>query len=317
MQEIRFGAKLNVIPSFSDYPDYSELKRVLLECEELGYHSAWVMDHLIWGEKGPFECWVTLSALAAETEKIRLGPLVSCNSYRYPAILAKMAATFDVISRGRLEFGIGAGWLEEEYHAYGIPFPKPSIRIDQMREALHIIKKMWTEERPSYNGRHYHIREVICEPKPQQKPHPPIWIGGGGEKAIKVIAELADVSSFTPSPISGIPIGSPEEFKRKLEALRRNCEAVGRDFEKIVKSWTGDLIVAKDREALKSKIARFKSKIMSLEDYIKRSIIGTPDECIMKIEQYIELGVTYFLPSLKTLADDNRLFAQEVMSSFR
>jgi len=176
---IRFGILLP-----SDVSSYELVREVAPEAEELGYESAWLSDHFFPGwlsselHTTPWlECWTTISALAVETTRLRLGTLVLCNNYRHPPIVAKMAATLDVVSRGRLEFGIGAGDLPVEYEAYGLHYPKDSTRIEQLGEALRITKIMWTMEKPSYTGKYYRIKEVPSNPKPVQKPYPRIWIG--------------------------------------------------------------------------------------------------------------------------------------------
>jgi F420-dependent oxidoreductase-like protein len=305
MNELKFCGRLNVLPEFCEYADYDAVERIVKECEKNGYHSVWVMDHLFWEKGALLECWVSLSALASATSSIRFGPLVSCNSYRLPSIMAKMSATLDVISNGRLEFGIGAGWKEDEYKAYGIPFTKPSVRIAQLREGVEIVKLMWTEEKPSFKGKYYWIKEAECNPKPVQKPHPPIWIGGSGEKLLlRVVAEKADGCNFS---------GSLDEYKHKLDILRNHCKKVGRDFNKIKKSLSADLIISDDVEMVKKKVEMFKPENLSLEDYDDRSIIGTPEECIARINDYHQLGVTYFMLSLRTFKEDISLFAEKVI----
>ena len=161
---------------------FARIRDVVLECERLGYHSVWLDDHLMFGEQPILECWTTLSALSIVTTRIRLGSMVACNSFRNPALLAKIAASLDVISGGRLEFGIGAGIQETEHRAYGFSFPKSHVRIERLREAIEVINALWSEEKVSYKGKHYNLEKAICEPKPLQKPHPPITIGGSGEK---------------------------------------------------------------------------------------------------------------------------------------
>lgn len=309
MGEVKFCARLNVLPELCEYADYEALERLVRECEEKGYHSAWVQDHFYWERGALLECWTTLSALASATSRIRLGPLVSCNSYRLPALVAKMAATLDVISGGRLEFGIGAGWKEDEYLAYGIPFPKASTRITQLREGVEIIKKMWTEETPSYQGQHYQIREAICRPKPVQQPHPPIWIGGSGEQLLlRVVAELADGCNFS---------GSVKAYDHKLRVLRKHCQKVGRDVQEIRKSLSADLVIAEDPEELGEKVERFKPASISHENYLERHIVGTPEACRARIRAYQDVGVTYFLLSLKTFKNDIELFADQVIRKFQ
>lgn len=309
MDGVKFCARLNVLPELCEYADYEAVKRIVRECEAKGYHSAWTQDHFFGRRGALLECWTTLSALASATSRIRLGPLVACNSYRLPALVAKMAATFDVISKGRLEFGIGAGWKEDEYVAYGLPFPKPSTRIAQLREGVEIIRKMWTEDAPSYQGRHYTLREAICRPKPVQTPHPPIWIGGSGEQLLlRVVAELADGCNFP---------GSVEEYARKLGVMRKHCDRVGRDIREIRASLTTDLVIVEDSEALEEKITRFKPASISHDDYVARNIVGTPEECRSRIRAYQDVGVTYFMLSLRTFKNDIGLFADQVMREFQ
>ncbi|MEM2905109.1 MAG: LLM class F420-dependent oxidoreductase [Candidatus Bathyarchaeia archaeon] len=309
MGKVLFGAKFNVHPALTMRADYAELRRLVLKCEKLGFYSAWVMDHLIWGSGSVLESWTTLSALAEATTRIRLGTLVSCVSFRLPSVLAKMAATFDVFSEGRLEMGIGAGWKEDEYRAYGIPFPSPAVRIGQLREAIIILRRMWSEPRASFKGRYFQVEDAVCEPKPVQKPRPPIWVGGQGEKLLlRVVAQVGDGCNL---------FGSPAELEHKLEVIRNHCEAVGRGFSEIRRSWTGDLITAPDEDELKRKVARLKPAEVSVEDYRARNIIGTPGECIRKIEQYAALGFTYLIPSMRTMDEDLELISDEIISAFQ
>jgi F420-dependent oxidoreductase-like protein len=289
---------------------FTRVRDVVLECERLRYHSVWLDDHLMYGNRPVLECWSTLAGLSAVTTRIRLGTMVTCNSFRNPALLAKIAATLDVISDGRLEFGIGAGVQKTEHNAYGFSFPKPRARIERLREAVEIIKKMWTEEKTSYKGKHYSIKEAVCEPKPLQKPHPPITVGGGGEKLmLKVAAQHADRYDWGyVSPL--------ELYRHKLKILESHCNAVGRDFREIEKScWPGgQVVIARNREELSEKIALEKLKSVTLEDFERSALIGTPDECVRKMQPYVDLGVTHFmlffgdLPNLSSL----RLFAETV-----
>jgi F420-dependent oxidoreductase-like protein len=259
---------------------FDRVRTIVLECEQLGYDSIWLDDHLMFGKKPILECWTTIAALSSITTKIRLGTMVTCNSFRNPALLAKMAATLDVISNGRLELGIGAGVQKDEHIAYGVPFSQPQDRIGKMKEAVEIIKKLWTEEKASYQGKYYRINEAVCEPKPLQKPHPPITIGGTGEKlALKVTTQHADRFDWGHIP-------SLELYKHKLDVLKSHCKAVGRNFEEIEKStWLGS------------------------------QILSTPDECRQKIRQYTNLGVTYFMLFFEDLPNlsGTRLFAETII----
>ena len=179
--KLHFGIQIE--PQFGF--DYITIEKIALNAEKIGFDSIWSSDHLFLHDKAEeincMEAWTLLSALASKTNKLRLGTLVTCNSYRYPSILAKIASTVDSISNGRLEFGIGAGWKEIEYKAYGIPFPSVKERFDRLEEALQIIKLLWTEPKVTFTGRYYSIKDAFSAPKPVQNPHPPIFIGGTGE----------------------------------------------------------------------------------------------------------------------------------------
>jgi F420-dependent oxidoreductase-like protein len=298
-------------PTKTGSSHFDFIRDIVLECERLGYYSVLLDDHLMLKKTSILECWTTLSALSSVTERIRLGTMVTCNSFRNPALLAKMAATLDNISNGRLEFGIGAGVQKNEHNAYGFPFPSSKARIERMNEAVEIIKKMWTEEKASYNGKHYMIRDAVCEPKPVQKPHPPITIGGGGEKlTLRVTARHAD-------RYDGGYLPSLELYKRKLKVLEKHCDAVGRSFHEIEKScWpAGQIFIGEDRKELEKKVSLWLPKGVSLEDFMRTSFVGTPEDCIKQLRQYVNLDVTHFmlffgdLPDLRGL----KLFAENIV----
>jgi F420-dependent oxidoreductase-like protein len=290
--------------------DYGTVKDLALTAEALGFHSIFANDHLIRGEKGYIlEGWTVLSALASVTSRVRLGNLVLCNSFRYPQLLAKMTSTLDVISGGRFELGIGGGWLTDEFTRYGIPFPKPSVRLSQLAEALDLVKKLWTQDRVNFTGDYYTCRDAPCEPKPLQKPHPPIMIGGGGEKlTLKVVAQHGDICNFG---------GSLKEYSRRLDKLMQHCETVGRDSDEIEKSWTGDFVIAMDKDYLTRKIGQVKPEALPLKDFVDSNIVGTPDECLRKVQQYLDLGVDYFTISgfSKLTKRDLELIAEKIMPS--
>jgi len=312
LDEIKFGVFLPFYAFRKQKTSlFNRLQDVVLECERLGYHSVLLDDHLMLNKMPILECWTTLSALSSATENIRLGIMVTCNSFRNPALLAKMAATVDNISNGRLELGIGAGVQKNEHNAYGFPFPSTKARIERMNEAVEIIKKLWTEEKASYNGKHYMIRDAVCEPKPVQKPYPPITIGGGGEKlTLMVTARHADRYDWGYLP-------SLELYTHKLKVLEKHCDAVGRSFNEIEKScWpAGQISIGDDRKELEKKVSLWLPKGVILEDFMRTSFVGTPEDCIKQLRQYMNLGVTHFmlffadLPDLRGL----RLFAENVV----
>ena len=209
---IQFGVQIEPQFGFT----YEKIKGLALECESLGFDSLWCSDHFFRNpesvETNCLDCWTVLAALAVDTHRIRLGSLVTCASFHYPSVLAKIAASVDVISGGRLEFGIGAGWKAAEYRAYGIPFLPPSQRIEQLSEAIRIIKQMWVEERSTFFGKHYQVQDAICSPKPLQNPHPNIWVGGSGDRLLRVAAKLGDGINIRTSP-------SPQLYWEKLAIL--------------------------------------------------------------------------------------------------
>ena len=319
MKKIRFGVFLPFYGFHSGRKNsespFDLLCNVVLECEQLGYDCIWLDDHLMFGKQPILECWTKLSALSTITSEIRLGTMVLCNSFRNPALLAKMSATLDVISNGRLEFGIGSGVQEDEHKAYGIPFLKPRVRIDRMRETVEIIKKLWTEEKISYKGRYYSIREALCEPKPVQKPHPPITIGGSGEKlTLRVTAKHADRYDWGYLP-------SLEMYKHKLELLESHCKAVDRDFNDIEKAtWLGgQIFIVSDQKELDRKITTLKPKSKSLKDFKKFNFVATPEGCRQEIWRYTRLGVNYFMLFFGDLPEVNslRFFAEEVVRKMK
>jgi len=312
------------------HTDYGMVREAALECERLGYDAIYVSDHVVPRPNTPYpekdeydldvpylECWTLLSALAAETERIRLGTFTLCSSFRQPpALLAKMAATLDNISGGRLVFGIGAGYNEREYKMYGVPYPKPSTRIRQLEESVQIAKKMWTEERPSFKGRYYSIEEAICNPKPVQKPHPPILIGGRGrEMTLRVVARHADVWNWPPAVYV-----NPEIYTEYLELLGRHCERVGRDPRRITLSMGDILHVSEDQAELRKEVAEYKPDELTMEAYMNH-LIGTPKECIDRVSTYRDLGVSEFIMQIPTLARGElgtlRLFSEKVMPEFK
>jgi alkanesulfonate monooxygenase SsuD/methylene tetrahydromethanopterin reductase-like flavin-dependent oxidoreductase (luciferase family) len=285
------------------------IRNVVLESENLGYNAVWLDDHLMSNDWPILECWATLSALSSLTSKVRLGTMVSCSTHRNPALLAKMAATLDVLSNGRLEFGIGAGAQETEHVAYGFDFPKPSIRVERLAEDLEVIKRLWTEEKANFQGKYFRLKDAICEPKPLQKPHPSITVGGNSELIMrKVTVPYANRFDWGFLPL--------EEYKAKLEALENECKAVGRNFLEIEKScWPGgQVFIAKNQKDISKKISQRKPANTSLEGFKKTNLIGTPEECIEQLRVYADLGVTYFMLFFADLPriDGLKLFAEAV-----
>ena len=291
---------------------FSHMRSVVLECERLGYHSVWLDDHLMYGDWPILEPWTTLSALSALTSKVRLGTMVSCAAHRNPALLAKTAATFDVLSNGRLELGIGAGTQRNEHAAYGFGFPEPSVRIERLAESLEVITRLWTQNEANYEGKHYSLKDAVCEPKPLQKPRPPITVGGSGERLLrKVTAPYADRLDFGFLP-------SIEQYRSKLEVLEKECETAGRNFGEIEKScWPGgQVLIADDERGVNKKVSQKNPLSLSRQEFKKTALVGTPEECRQQLQVYVDLDVTCFILFFGDLPrlDGLRLFAEGVMN---
>ena len=285
-----------------------KLRNLVGRAEGYGFDSFWVMDHFhqianVGEVQEPMlEGWTTQSVVAGFTNKIKLGTLVTGIVYRYPSVLAKVGATLDVLSKGRLFMGIGAAWNVDEATAYGIPFPPVKERMQRLEEAVQIIKKMWTEENATFSGKFYQIRNAYCNPKPIQKPHPPIMIGGSGERqTLKIVAKYGDACNI---------FGSAETVKRKLGVLREHCHSVGRDYSSIVKSKLGHIVIGKDKEKVMESI-----KDMPEDRRREYVIYGTPEEVRRQVEAFRDAGIEYLIVNLEPERELQALeiFANEVV----
>jgi F420-dependent oxidoreductase-like protein len=282
--------------------------------DELGYDSIWVYDHVHNvprpAHESVFECWTTIAAVSQRTTRIRLGQMVGCNSYRNPALLAKITSTVDVISGGRLDWGIGAGWYENEYRGYGYEFPRPKDRIGMLDEAVQIVRGMWTEPETTFKGHYYEVHRANCDPKPLQSPHPPIWIGGGGEQlTLRVVAKYADCSNFG---------GSPEQWTHKRDVLRGHCASVGRDPDEIRMTWSPEVFVREtEAEVLEAGTQSLWGE--PAENWRANNLVGTPEQVAQKIETYRALGCEGFIPWCSDYPDTQtlELLATKVVDHFR
>jgi F420-dependent oxidoreductase-like protein len=303
---------------------WAAMTRVATAIESSGYESAWVYDHFhtvpAATQEVTYEAWTLMAALAGATSTVRLGQMCTCNSYRSPAYLAKVAASIDVISGGRLEMGIGAGWYQEEYEGYGFEFPRPAVRIGQLAEAVEIMKLMWTEDVVSYEGRHYTLRGAISRPKPLQQPHVPLWVAGGGEQlTLRVAAQHAAYTNF------GIDL---EQFERKSVALEGHCRDSGTDFGAIVRSSNFNIICAATERDVEDKLAWLGDKMRALVDENRartqveefRRFSGTPEQIVEKLRPWADAGLEYTIVYFPDPAYDLtgvELFAREVAPAFR
>ncbi|MDR7273861.1 LLM class F420-dependent oxidoreductase [Catenuloplanes atrovinosus] len=254
---VRFGVfvpqgwRMDLTEIADPIEQYEAMTAVAKAADAGPWDSIWVYDHFHTTPEPTmntvFECWTITSTLARDTSRVNIGQMVGCNGYRHPALYAKIASTVDVASHGRLYAGIGAGWYEHEWRAYGYEWPELRDRMGAFREAVEIVTKMWTEDSPVFNGRYYSIDKPINEPKGVRRPHPSFWIGGGGENVtLKLVAKYANGANFGN--------GDPEVIREKLEILRRHCETVGRDYDDIVKSTSVNVEVDWSKERLQAKI---------------------------------------------------------------
>jgi F420-dependent oxidoreductase-like protein len=297
---------------------FEEMKTVCLRAEELGYDLFTITDHFMnmaqpdRPDKHPLECWSTLAGLAAVTRRIRLGPLVSCYCYRPPTVLAKIATTVDLISAGRLIFGIGAGWHQKEFEGFLGRFPSVKERMTGLEETIEICRSMFVNERTSFEGKLYHYENVLNSPLPVQRPIP-ILVGGGGEKrTLRIAAKYADVSHCAFNP-------SMEALDRKLSVLKRHCEAVSRNFDEIKVGISVNPFLGSTEGEAEVKIRRRAEQLgLTLGEFRKRlgPGRGTPEQCIEAMKEYIDRGVSFFTASFPEVADAE-FFATEVVRKLK
>ena len=307
---------------------FEDIVSTVRECERWGFDSIWLKDNFLpWlrsyvkdgkdtvatcepDNDAVLECWTTLSSLAPITQRIRLGAIL-VNSYRTPpSLLAKMVSTLDIISRGRLEFGLSAGWYRREFEAYGFDFLKASARVEMLEESIKIIKMMLIENSPvSFSGKYFKVNGAICNPKPIQRPYPPLWIGGSGERTIEIAAKHANGWNYG--------LCSYEEYVAKLSMLKNCCKLVNRDYQNIMKGWQGLIIIGKHEEDVRIKISDLQSKKRIEDDGLSKiSVVGTIEQVQTEIAKYIIIGVNYFTVSFPDL-ESLKLFAERIMPQFK
>jgi F420-dependent oxidoreductase-like protein len=294
---------------FARIPDpvqaYETLTEIAVTAEQSGYDALWAPDHLMTippSQEMVFEAWSVIAGLARDTSRIRLGQLATSNSYRNPALLAKMASTVDVLSRGRLTFGIGAGWYEPDYVGYGYEFGSAADRLRRLSEALQIILSLWTEEQTTFEGQHYQLRGAINQPKGVQKPHIPLMIAGGGEKVtLRLVARYGDACNI---------MDSPEVLKRKYAVLEQHCQEVGRDYNAINRTTTTLLIMRDSDDEARAAVPPGLDFAWP-GDLASYGLIGTPDTIEQRIVAYQAAGVQELVLGLEnpTSVEHVRKFA--------
>jgi F420-dependent oxidoreductase-like protein len=285
----------------------------------------WVYDHFHTtpepSQEATHEAWTLMAAFAASTSRVRLGQMCTCMAYRNPAYLAKVAATADVISGGRVEMGIGAGWYEHEWRAYGYGFPSAGERIAMLDEGVQIFRSLWSTGKATFQGAHYQVDGAQLAPLPLQKDGPPLWIAGGGEKkTLRVAAQHAAYTNFD---------GTPEGFAHKSEVLRGHCAAVGRDFGDIVRSANYNVVIGRTEAEVEDRFAWIEEHLRAsvpakadstLADLRNGPLVGTPEQVVETLTGLQELGMTYAITYFAEAAYDRsgiELFESEVVPALR
>jgi probable F420-dependent oxidoreductase len=326
MREIKFGF-------FLPTGDFAKAKAAAEWADTHGFYSVSINDHFFSPLGSPqtpqLECFTTLSAIAAVTRNVRLAPAMTAMSFRHPPMLAKMASTLDQISNGRLVLGLGSGWQRNEYDAHGYPYPSNLERIDQLDDAVKLIKAMWTQEEPTYHGRYFSIEKAYNYPRPVQQPHPPIMIGGSGKKILQLVANEAQIASLAPPIINGrdmiqdpaaaVKFDKPD-LKRRIAMLHRFAREAGRDPQSIEIGGFALVNVARNKSETDAAAKAMASAMGFPSEAAARNaptlLIGTPDEVRRELRSRIEeFGMTYHIVFTAT-PEARDLFVSDVMPEF-
>ena len=274
------------------------------DIEDLNYESVWVYDHFHTvpspTQDPTFECWSLMAALSQVTEKVRIGQMCTCNSYRNPAYLTKVASTIDSMSGGRLEFAIGAGWYDQEYKAYGYEYPSAGIRLKMLEEALQIYIAMNTQDKATFEGEYYSIKNAINQPKPLQKPYPPLWVCGGGEKVtLKLLAKYGDYGNWDVD-VDG--------FIHKSEILKNHCEQQERDYSSIKKTLHTNVIIGENQKDLENKIEKISTVTgIPKEMYIDKPLVGTQEKVFNTVDEFKSVDCSYIIAYIPDIVWGNSL----------
>ncbi len=296
MTGIQFGWVLNAGPKEGmPSQQYNEIYRQQVELMREQIDSLWFVDHVQFADSPVLEGWTALTYLAAQYPQFQVGHMVLCQSFRNPALLAKMAATLQYLSQGRFVLGIGAGWHEEEYLAYNYTYPTARARTEQLEETLQIVKTMWTEKQVTFQGQHYAVNAAYCEPKPD--PVPPIIVGGQGQRMLQLVARYADGWN--------IAWTKPDEYAQKLKVFEQACQQEGRDPTQVRRSWFGRCTCTTSEE----EAATLKGP----------GLLGTPEQIVEQIQAYVDLGIDYFMLGSRDVTDLTtvELLAHEVFPHFK
>jgi F420-dependent oxidoreductase-like protein len=271
---------------------FDDILAIALDAERAGFTRLWISDHLFLDPNAVntdcLEAWTLLAALAVRTERIRIGPMVTSQSYRNPALLAKIAAAVDVMSKGRLDFGLGAGWKDVEYRAYGYEFPDAPTRVTQMIETLEICTRMWKDERASYQGKHYRIENALCSPKPAQKPLP-VWIGGSKPRVMRAAAKYGHAFNIT------VSASAPRDLPDRLRDLDEACRIEKRDPKTLLRSAFLIACVGTTRAEAESRLDQLAARAKTdRAGFLKQRpglLFGTADDAAEKLKGYADEGI--------------------------
>ncbi|MBM7786687.1 LLM class F420-dependent oxidoreductase [Tenggerimyces flavus] len=318
---VRFGVfvpqgwRMDLTEIADPVEQYEAMTAVAKVADAGPWDSIWVYDHLHTvpepTKNTTFECWTATSTLVRDTQRVNVGQMVGCNGYRHPSMYAKIASTVDVAAHGRLYAGIGAGWYEHEWKAYGYEWPTLKERMGAFREAVEIIYKMWTEDEPVYNGKYYSIDKPYNEPKGARKPHPSLWIGGGGEQVtLKLVAMYGDACN-----IGG---GKPDVIQQKLGVLKQHCDKLGRNYDDIIKS-TNFLVFPIDKGADPEKASAQARQSLSVEQFQRNGEITEVDVIAERVEKALEAGadyVNFYIPGVAYDHEPVHRLAESIVKRF-
>jgi F420-dependent oxidoreductase-like protein len=303
------GWRMDLVGIADPIEAYESMTRVARVAEEVGFDSIWLFDHFHTvptpTQEPTFECWTSTAALARDTKRVRIGQMVTCNGYRNPALLAKMASTVDVLSHGRLDFGIGAGWYKHEYEAYGYDYPDAPTRLRYLREAVQVIHEMWTKEEAFFEGKYYQVRGAINQPKGVQKPHIPLLIGGSGEQVtLKLVAQYGDACNISSQDNT--------ELQRKFSVLQQHCAAIGRDYNEIRRTVFYNAAIADTDDAAFQQAQQAFQWLISDGRLRERGLVGSPATIRQRLREIEEAGAQEVIIFLQDAArlDSVRSFAE-------
>jgi F420-dependent oxidoreductase-like protein len=304
---------------------WTTMLEVAQAAENGPFESIWVFDHFhtvpVPTEEATHEAWTLMAAFAAATSRVRLGQMCTCMGYRNPAYLAKVAATVDLISGGRAEMGIGAGWYEHEWRAYGYGFPTAGDRLGMLDEGVQIMRQLWSTGTATLDGKYYQVDGAISRPLPLQEGGIPLWIAGGGEKkTLRIAAKYAQYTNFD---------ATPEVFKRKSEILAAHCAEVGTDFDAIVRSGNYNVVIGETEKDVQDRLAWIRAHYAphltpekleeTMRNYSSGPLVGTPEQIAQRLTEAEGFGMTYTIVYFSELAYDRSgldLFVKHVVPEF-